>query len=141
MKDFGDLLKQVGTPIGKPRKWYRIILAHLRFRLIGLAVILISLFITISAVYLKEGDTKADLMAGSTLDNKLVAKLGELIVLPEEKPVVQVIKNEDYAGANIFFKKVKGDDVLFLFPKSDIAILYRPDVNKIVNISPISLIK
>ncbi|MCJ7826423.1 LytR C-terminal domain-containing protein [Patescibacteria group bacterium] len=69
---------------------------------------------------------------------ELVAKVGRLMLLPnEEAQVVIVIDVETLKKTQPFFQDAKDNDKLLLFPNAKKAVLYREAANVIVNVAPI----
>jgi len=72
--------------------------------------------------------------------DKLVAKLGQLIQLPTgETPTVATISDKSKLTDQTFFKTAANGDKLFVYNAAMLAILYRPDTNKIINVAPITI--
>lgn len=68
-----------------------------------------------------------------------VAKVSKLYNIPsfeEEQPVIYKVNEPEQVKNNPFFKDAAKDDILLPYPKADIAILYRPSENKIINVQP-----
>ncbi len=68
----------------------------------------------------------------------LIRKVGELIILPDEEPAIATVIAEDKLKDKPFFADVKNGDKVLFFSKSRKAVLYRPSVNKVVNVAVIS---
>jgi len=68
----------------------------------------------------------------------LVATVSKLMELPaDESPTVATIADKDKLKDQMFFSKAENGDKILAFNKSMFAILYRPSVNKIINVAPI----
>jgi len=68
----------------------------------------------------------------------LVATVGKLMELPtDEVPTVATIADKEKLKNQTFFVKAENGDKILAFTKSRLAILYRPSVNKIINVAPI----
>ena len=71
---------------------------------------------------------------------RLLEALGKLIELPqEETPTVATITDREKLEGQDFFAQAENGDVLFAYTTSMKAILYRPSINKIINVAPISI--
>ncbi len=79
----------------------------------------------------------AALQARQTQD--LVAKVGTLIVLPDEAPTVATVSDASKVRDQKFFAGAQNGDTLLAYPKAMEAILYRPSQNKIIAVAPIVL--
>lgn len=69
----------------------------------------------------------------------IVAMVGKLIELPKgENPTIATITDKTKLKDQAFFKMAENGDVLLAYTSSMQAILYRPSLNKIINVAPIS---
>lgn len=69
-----------------------------------------------------------------------ISAVGKLIELPSgETPTVATISDKNKLADQTFFKMTENGDVLFVYAKAMEAILYRPSINKIINVAPISI--
>ncbi|MBI5022764.1 MAG: hypothetical protein HZC05_01180 [Candidatus Magasanikbacteria bacterium] len=68
----------------------------------------------------------------------LVLTLGKLMELPaDETPTVATITEKEKLKDQPFFAKAENGDKLLAYTKTQQAILYRPSINKIINVGPI----
>lgn len=68
----------------------------------------------------------------------LVAKVGKLIILPtNETPTIATVTNADQLRSQEFFANAENGDKLLAYTQAMEAILYRPSINKIVEVGPI----
>jgi len=74
-------------------------------------------------------------------DNKLlieaVAKITELP--DDEEPTIATVTDMDRLKSQSFFTRAENGDKVLIYPKTKIAVLYRPTTNKIVQISPVNI--
>lgn len=70
---------------------------------------------------------------------KLIAQVGKLIELPKEEPTVASISDKEKLKNQPFFQNAKNGDKVLIFTKAKKAILYRPSINKIIEVSQINL--
>lgn len=76
------------------------------------------------------------LTSPSVSNNTQVAnQLSKLIDLPTEKPLVLTVKSTANLKILPFFASAKPGDMVFLYPKTSEAILFRTSINKIINFS------
>lgn len=68
-----------------------------------------------------------------SLSDKLLARVAELIILPDERPFVATLVDYKPLKDNPFFKDAKEGDKLLLFERMNKAILYDPKSNKLLN--------
>jgi hypothetical protein len=67
---------------------------------------------------------------------KLIAEVGELIVLPEgEKPTIATINDSERLKEQPFFSKAKNGDQVLIYSIAQKAILYDPIQRKIIEVS------
>jgi hypothetical protein len=70
----------------------------------------------------------------------LIGAIGRLIELPQgETPTIATILDKDKLKGQPFFQMSENGDKLLAYNTAMIAILYRPSINKIINVAPISL--
>jgi hypothetical protein len=70
----------------------------------------------------------------------LVAAVGKLIELPQgEEPTVATVSDKEALKDQPFFKLTENGDKLLAYNVAMVAILYRPSINKIINVAPITL--
>lgn len=65
----------------------------------------------------------------------IVGKVGKLMELPEEDPLVATITDKEKLKEQYFFSKAQNGDVVMIYSNSKKAILYRPSINKIIEVS------
>jgi hypothetical protein len=71
---------------------------------------------------------------------KLVAEVGNLVLLPEgETPTIATVSDPEALKAQPFFVNSLKDDKVLIYTTAQKAILYRPSVGKIVQIAPINI--
>lgn len=78
-------------------------------------------------------------MSDEDRTRQTVAKVAALYNIPsydQEKPVIYKVSDPEQVKNNTFFKDAQKDDVLLPYPNADIAILFRPSENKIINVQP-----
>lgn len=73
-------------------------------------------------------------------DAKTLEAVGKLLVLPtDEKPQLIPITDIAQYKDQPFFKNAKNGDILIIYAKNKLAILYDPVDNKIIRTAPINL--
>lgn len=115
--------------------------------LIGMGIFLVACIILLFAVYLflHPKTTTAPNSLGIAPDLSqpavLLAKVKALVDLPsDETPQIVPISDLAPFSKQQFFSKAHVGDVLIIYINSHIAVLYDPGLNKIVNMSKISII-
>ncbi len=70
----------------------------------------------------------------------LVSALGKLMELPQgETPTIATVSDKEKLNGQPFFKMAENGDKLFAYNTAMMAILYRPSINKIINVATISI--
>ncbi len=72
---------------------------------------------------------------------QLTDRIGQFYLLPtNETPVLANISDANAAkNKSAFFKNAQNGDKVLLYSKAGIAILYRPEIKKVVNVAPLDL--
>ena len=70
---------------------------------------------------------------------ELITSLGKLMVLPKEQPTVATVTDASKLKDQPFFANAKNGDKVFIFVNAKKAVLYDPDLGKIVEVSPINV--
>lgn len=67
-------------------------------------------------------------------------EVGKLILLPsDETPTLATVSDITKLKDQPFFKDAKNGDKILIFPQAKKAIIYREDINKLVNVGPIAI--
>lgn len=70
----------------------------------------------------------------------LTSKIGKLIELPTgETPTVATVSDKTKLLDQPFFKNAQNGDKVLIYSKTAKAILYRPSINKIIEVAPVNL--
>lgn len=71
---------------------------------------------------------------------KLIEKVGRLIELPsDEEPTIATVTDKEKLKDQPFFSKSENGDKVFIYTKAKRAILYRPSLNKVIDVAPVSI--
>lgn len=71
---------------------------------------------------------------------EVTTAVGKIYQLPaDEEPTVALIEDKSKLGTEAFYKSAENGDYVLVYSKSQLAILYRPTDNKIINVQPVSL--
>lgn len=69
----------------------------------------------------------------------LLAKVGNMIELPQgETPAIGTISDREKLKGKEFFENSENGDKLLVFSKGGMAIIFRPSVNKIIRVTPLT---
>ena len=74
-----------------------------------------------------------------SIDDKdeLITKVGKLIKLPNETPDVATVTDVELLQNQSIFRNAQNGDKVLIY--EDKAIIYRPDLNKLINVGPVYL--
>jgi len=77
--------------------------------------------------------------AAKATSERVLEKVGKLYFLPgSEEPTVAQIEDKEKLSGQSFFSSAQNGDYLLVYPEAKIALLYREDANKLVNVGPVS---
>lgn len=72
--------------------------------------------------------------------NRVIQKVSNLYLVPtNEEPTVAQIQDKSKLGNQEFFKTSQNGDYLLVYQKAKLAIVYRENDNKLVNVGPVSI--
>lgn len=106
---------------------------------------LVLLLVVMSGVaiyfYQKASDLKKDPQVAVKQETEaLVARVGKLIILPEDEvPTIATVSDLEKLKGQAFFAKAKVGDKVLIYQKASRAYLYDPVANKILEVAPITL--
>lgn len=69
----------------------------------------------------------------------IVTSVGKLMELPAEEPTVATVSDAQKLKDQQFFVLARDGDVVLIYSQAKKAILYRPSVNKIIDVAPIHI--
>lgn len=79
-------------------------------------------------------------VAGNLQLAETVAAVGKLISLPtNETPTLATVTNVNDLKGQSFFANAQNGDKVLIYAQSKVAILYRPSINKIIQIGSVNL--
>jgi hypothetical protein len=88
------------------------------------------------AEYLRKNPTEA----AKEEQKQILANLGKLTELPTgEDPTVATISDKEKLAGQPFFASAQNGDKVIFFPNSKRAIIYRPSINKIIDMSQVNI--
>jgi hypothetical protein len=79
-----------------------------------------------------------DLVAQTEV-KKVVEAVGKLMILPDETPTVATVSDPDKLKNQPFFVQAQAGDKVLIYASASKVILWRPSINKILEISPLNI--
>lgn len=73
------------------------------------------------------------------VSDPVVQKLGNLAELPDEEPQIVTITDVSKLAKQAFFDQAENGDKIIIFKEAHKAYLFRPDQNKIINITTFNI--
>jgi hypothetical protein len=71
---------------------------------------------------------------------RIIDKVANLYMVPSnEEPTVALIQDKSKLGNQEFFKNAKNGDYLLIYQKEKVALVYREDADKLVNVGPVNI--
>ncbi len=64
---------------------------------------------------------------------------GGAVLLPQEEPIAATVSDKNKLQSQAFFKSAQNGDKVFIYAKSGLAVLFRPSIGKIVQVSTIQV--
>ncbi len=133
MVDKDDLAKKV-MPEKKKRIATKYILIFILSFIIIVAASVGGYFYFNSKLAMANADDK-EVFTGKMKEDLLV-KIGRLVVLPKgEEPTIATVSDKSKLLEQAFFRQAENGDKLLLYEKTKKAILYRPSINRVVDIT------
>ncbi|GIW62030.1 MAG: hypothetical protein KatS3mg089_0882 [Patescibacteria group bacterium] len=107
-----------------------------------ITIIILGLLVTAVYFYYKYTQTK-NLLAGSVVSNEvqqLLSKVGRHIDLPTgEVPIPATVSDVTQLSGNKLFARAKNGDRVLIYTRAKKAILYRPEIDKIIEVGPVDV--
>jgi hypothetical protein len=104
------------------------------------AVVIVVLAVLAGFFFWQYNNIKAnpDSVAQETTQ-RLVGKVDRLYAIPDEEPTVAQISDKEKLEDQPFFQNAENGDYLLIFTNAKLAILYRENENRLVNVGPIAI--
>ncbi len=113
-----------------------------KFSLVILILLVLLLAVTSFYFYKKSKvqTTAASEAASQAEVMKLVDEVGKLILLPVgETPTIATVTDPSALKDQAFFVQAQTGDKVLIYSNAKKAILYRPDINKIIEVAPVNI--
>ncbi len=106
----------------------------------GLVILIIVLLGASIYFYLQyQNSLKTSTNASQSEVNSLVEKVGKHYDLPQNDNVtLATVSDISKLSGQVFFSKAQNGDKVLIYPKTSLAILYRPSIDKIINVGPVN---
>lgn len=112
---------------------------------IGFAILLVIVIAAGAYYFYKQSQKSQQLLKDPTAAQQqevkdVTSKVSKLMELPQgEDPSIVTVLDKEKLKDQVFFAKVENGDKVLIYTNAGQAILYRPSINKIINIAPINL--
>lgn len=108
---------------------------------IVLGAIVLGGLIVFGIIKFQESRSKQNTVLGAQVQaDKTVVQVGKLMELPTgEIPTIATVSDVNKLKNQPFFSKARNDDKVLVFTQAKEAILYRPSINKIIEVASINL--
>lgn len=125
-------LRGAATPSGSPSR-NKIVIAVI-------AAVIVLLAVVAGYFFWQYTNLKANPdAAAQETTQRLTDKVSKLYALPSEKPTVAQINDKEKLKEQPFFKSAQNGDYLLIFTNAKLAVLYRENENKLINVGPIAI--
>jgi hypothetical protein len=89
--------------------------------------------------YQKTQELLKDPTKATVAENQaLIDRVGKLILLPGEEPRIATVSDKTQLSGQSFFNKAENGDKVLIYTNAKKAILYRPSLNKIIEVSSVN---
>lgn len=109
-----------------------------RHRLFGILVALIGAVLVFAVCYFIYHYVSGALGGSPANQEQVVDRVGKLILLPNETPTVAVVSDLSKLQGQAFFAHARVGDVVLMYPQAAKAVLYDPQLNKVIEVAPIT---
>ncbi|KXK09252.1 MAG: hypothetical protein UZ22_OP11002001130 [Microgenomates bacterium OLB23] len=104
----------------------------------GVLILLSAMISSLIFFYLYTQEAKKNAINDATRTLEAVSKLMELPT--DETPTVATVTDKTKLQKQPLFNKAENDDRVIIYTKAQKAILYRPSINKIIEVAPVNTI-
>ncbi len=121
-----DAIMKAKEPAGRRRRIWAIVAG---------VIVLVALTAATTAWLIRTGSKEMGV-------DEVTKRVGRHILLPEaEKPALVTVTDPSKLKHQPFFGKSKTGDKVLIYAEANMAVIYRPDVDRVVNIGPVSIDK
>ncbi len=108
-------------------------------RYIPLILVVLVIVLAITSAYFYKKSTSNTNQASQAEVKSLVERVGRLAVLPtDETPTIATVSDPEALKNQSFFANAKKGDKVLIYSNAKKAILYDPDIDKIITIAPLN---
>lgn len=125
--------------VEKKRRFLRVSKKAVLLTIIGLIVILTPSVYFYNKYQDSQQKLKNPELSAKEANRALIGKVSKHAVLPtNEEPTIATVSDAAKLSNQNFFNGAKNGDKVLVYTKSKKAVLYRPSLDKVVNISPVT---
>lgn len=77
--------------------------------------------------------------ADAAATQRIIGKVENLYMVPSGEPTVAKVQNKEKLGNQAFFSQAQDGDYMLVYAEAKLALLYREEINKLINVGPITL--
>ena len=119
---------------------FKILPGPVKIVIIALFVIAVAGIVAVSVIYKKLSVAQNPSIVTEEEIKKVVAEVGRLLVLPtDETPTLATVSDPDKLKDQPFFANSEVGDKVLIYTESGKAILWRPSIKKIVEVSALNV--
>ena len=120
------------------RSWRRVAGEQTPILMVAVAILVLAVGLLLYNQHQHANNAKR--LSGQSQINDTVNKVSKLILLPPgEQPTLAIVNDASKYNGTPFFKNAANGDRLLVYAQAHEAILYRPSINKIIAVAPLSV--
>lgn len=115
---------------------------HTSLRWLVIVALVVLVIVAMAAIFFA-GQFFASQSSSETADDtatqRIIGKVENLYMLPSGEPTVAKVQNKEKLGNQAFFSQAQNGDYVLVYTEAKLALLYREDIDKLINVGPIAL--
>lgn len=134
------MLEEAAHPPARHRRSHRLIT---KLKIAGLLALIASVIVAGTAYYQSAKELNrlknTPAVSADQQARELVMQVGRHMALPVEKPTIATVEDTKKLADQAFFKHAKNGDKVLMYTESKKAILYRPSIDKIMEVAYLNI--